>query len=69
MDPNNVKAMYFRGFAMIKLEDFEGAVDVLKDLVNLDPKHSEGAKLLAQAKQLKKAHFEKESKKFAAMFK
>lgn len=69
MDPNNVKAMYFRGYAFIKQELFEEAVDVLKELVALDPKHAEGAKLLAQAKQLKKAHFEKESKKFAAMFK
>lgn len=68
MDPKNIKAMYFRGFAMIKTDDFDGAIKCLQNLVNLEPKHAEGQKLLQHAKKERQVYQEKEGAKYAKMF-
>jgi len=33
MDPNNVKALYFRGKALIEVQEYSQAVDCLQKLV------------------------------------
>lgn len=50
MDPRNLKAMYFRAFALIKTEEFEAAISCLQTLLKVDPNHAEGKKLLVNAK-------------------
>ena len=69
MDPRNLKAMYFRAYALIKTEEFEGAIACLQDLLKIDPQHAEAKKLLASGKKLHQAHFERETAKFASLFK
>ena len=69
MDPGNKKAMYFRAFALIKTEEFEGAISCIQDLLKIDPEHAEAKKLLVNAKKLHQKHFERETAKFASLFK
>lgn len=64
-----MKAMYFRAYALIKVEEFEGAIACLQDLLKVDPEHAEGKKLLVNAKKLHAKHFERETAKFASLFK
>lgn len=68
MDPKNIKAMYFRAFAQLKQEDFDEAVKTLNNLLELDSKHAEAVRLLAQVKKERQAYRDKEGKKFAKMF-
>ena len=68
MSPKNVKALYFRAFALLKLEDFDGAVEAATRLIKIDPKHADGRALLVKAKQAKQAFLERETKKFSKMF-
>lgn len=51
MDPKNTKALYFKGYAELKLQDYEQSVQSLQQCLNLDPNHAEAKKLLLQAKQ------------------
>ena len=46
MDPQNIKAMYFRAFSLLKIEDFDQAVQCVNDLLALQPDHEEAKKLL-----------------------
>ena len=69
MDPRNVKAMYFRAYALIKTQEFESAVVCLQRLLKVDPEHGEGKKLLVSARKAHSRHVEEESSKYAALFK
>ena len=42
MDPNNIKALYFRAQAYLKIEEFDHAVECLNKLLDIDAQHSEG---------------------------
>ena len=50
MQSENIKALYFRAYALLKLEDFERAVECATSLIKADPKHADGRALLAKAK-------------------
>ena len=69
MDPNNIKALYFRSQALSKLEDFEQSVKCLEKIMTLDPQHAEAKQVLAKTKKLRQDYRDRESKKFAQMFK
>ena len=51
MDPNNLKAHYFRAFAQLKTDDYDGALKTCENLLQLDALHTEGKKLMAQIKK------------------
>lgn len=59
MDPNNVKGLYFRGYAFLELQEYEKSVECLQKLVNLDPKHADGRALFEKAKKIRKDFLEK----------
>lgn len=68
MDPNNVKALYFRGFAHLELLEYSPSVDVLTKLCVADPNHVDGRNLLLKAKKAKKDYLDAEHRKFSKMF-
>mmetsp|Transcript_17944 Transcript_17944/g.30530 ORF Transcript_17944/g.30530 Transcript_17944/m.30530 type:complete len:88 (-) Transcript_17944:55-318(-) len=69
MAPNNVKALYFRAFALLKLEDFDEAVNWAQKLLVVDPNHAEGKTLLVKAKKMRQDFRDREGRKFAKLFK
>lgn len=54
MDPRNTKCLYFRGKALIELQEYDRSVETLKQLVEIDPSHAEGRKEFERAKQIRK---------------
>lgn len=68
MDPNNIKAMYFRSQALLKEEEYDQSVDCIEKLLELDASHAEAKKLLARVKKTRQAYRDKETKKFKGMF-
>jgi len=68
LSPNNVKAMYFKGYAHVKLKEYDEGRVVLERLLTVDPEHGEGKKLLAVAKKQKLVDQQNEAKKYAKMF-
>ncbi len=54
MDPDNVKCLYFRGNALVELQEYAKGVETLQRLVTVDPKHAEGRALFERAKKVKK---------------
>ena len=53
MSPGNVKALYFRAQAQIKLENFEDAVKCIQQILVKDPEHLEAKSLLVKAIKLR----------------
>ena len=51
MDPKNTKALYFCGYAQMKLEEFEEAVKTLEKCIDIDPANIEAKKLIVQTKK------------------
>ena len=45
--------MYFKGFAHVKLKEYDEGQVILERLLTVDPEHGEGKKLLALAKKQK----------------
>ena len=41
MDPKNIKALYFRSQAYLKIEEFDQAVECLNKLLEIDTEHAE----------------------------
>jgi Flp pilus assembly protein TadD len=41
MDPNNIKALYFRGKAQYSLEEFDNAITTLTRLCVIDPNNAD----------------------------
>ena len=68
MDPQNVNAMYFRAYALLKIEDFDQSVQCVTQLLTIQPDHEEAKKLLQLAKKQRNEFRERESKKFGKMF-
>lgn len=68
MDPNNVKCLYFRGNALLELQEYERSVECLAKLVQTDPKHADGRALFEKAKKVKKDFLEAQHKKFSKFF-
>ena len=58
MDPNNIKAYFFRGKALIETQEYDKAVEALAKLVHIDPNHVEGRNEYARAKKIKKDFLE-----------
>ena len=69
MDPGNLKALYFRSQALIKVEDFEQAVSCLNQMLEKDPEHKDAKVMLVKAKKQRQEYRDREAKKFAQMFK
>jgi len=67
-DAANAKALWRRGVARTKLEDFEGAAADLKALLAADPKNREGRKAYADLQAAKKAYKAKEKAAFGGLF-
>ena len=67
-DAANAKALWRRGVARTKLEDFEGAAADLKRLLEADPKNREGRKAYAELQAAKKARKAKEKATFGGLF-
>lgn len=68
MDPNNVKAMYFRSQALLKEEEYDQSIECIEKLLSLDAEHAEAKKLLVRVKKIRQAYRDRESKKFKGMF-
>jgi len=54
LPPNQVKALYFKGFAHVKLMEYDEGQLALEKLLTIDATHEEGKKLLEAAKKQKK---------------
>ena len=68
MDPNNVKCLYFRGNALLELQEFERSVECLHHLVQVDPSHADGRALYERAKKAKKEFLDAQHKKYSKFF-
>jgi cytochrome c-type biogenesis protein CcmH/NrfG len=68
MDASNVKALYFRGNALMELQEFDRSIECLSKLVQVDPKHTDGRALFEKAKKVKKDYQEAQHKKFSKFF-
>ena len=68
MDPNNVKALYFRGIAFLELQDYKESVESLQKLVHVDPTHVDGRAYFEKAKKARKDFLDSQHKKFSKMF-
>ena len=68
MDPSNVKCLYFRGNALLELQEHARSVECLAKLVQIDPKHADGRSLFEKAKKVKKEFQEAQHKKFSKFF-
>ena len=63
MDENNMKALLRRASACIELQNFDGAFEDVKRVLELDPNSKEGEKLMAQlAEKVTKAVVEEKPK-------
>lgn len=69
MDPKNVKAMYFRAQAQLNMGLYEEAVKTVERLLEIDPEHKEAKKFLTMAKKERQQYRERETAKFAKLFK
>jgi len=67
-DPTNLKALYRRGLAYSKSQDFDRAQTDLKDLLKVDPQNAEAKKELATIATALKQFREKEKKVFGGIF-
>ena len=65
MDPKNVKALYFRGYAQLKVLDHEAAVKTIEECLEVDPAHGEAKKLLVLAKKERNQERDKQGKQFS----
>ncbi len=54
MDANSVKGLYFRGIALLELQEYQQSVECLEKLVKVDPNHADGKAMLAKARKVKK---------------
>jgi peptidyl-prolyl isomerase D len=68
MDPNNTKALYFRGKAYLETQEYAKAVDSLTNLCRIDPNHSDGRAELERAKKVKKDFQEGQTKLYSKFF-
>ena len=68
MDPNNIKALYFRAQALLKVEEFDQSAEALNKLLSLDSGHAEAKQLLTKVKSIRQEYRDREGKKFAKMF-
>ena len=68
MDLKNLKAMYFRAFALSKTMEYDQAVWLLQEILAIDPEHVEAKKLVAQVKKERQAYGDRAFKKFENMF-
>jgi tetratricopeptide (TPR) repeat protein len=69
MDPKNIKAYYFRTHAQLNLGLYEEAVKTVEALLEIDPTHAEAKKLLGRAKDERQKYRERETAKYAKLFK
>ena len=68
MDPNHVKCLYFRGFALLEVQEYDQAVECLQRLVHVDPSNQDGRNLFERAKKVRKDFRDAAHKKLSKMF-
>ena len=49
LDPRHIKAMFLKGRALIEMTEFKQAIEVLKELLEVDSEHAEAIKELKRA--------------------
>lgn len=59
LEPENVKALFFRGRALLNLTEYEKAIEIFNKLLAMDNANVDAAKELARAKKERKAYEEK----------
>ena len=69
MDPNAVKALWFRGKAFAMLKEWDNAIDALQKACKIDQGNAEFRKELEQVKQKKLSEFQKQNQLYVNMFK
>lgn len=68
MDPNNTKALYFRGKAYLETQEYGKAVEYLTKLCRIDPNHADGRAELERAKKTKKDFLDGQTKLYSKFF-
>lgn len=66
-DPTNPKARFRRAKARLEQKEYEGAVEDLNRLLEVEPNSTDGQKLLREAKRLWKKSDERQASTFAKM--
>lgn len=67
-EEDNQKALYRRGLAYTKNQDFERAKNDFRELIRLDPQNNEAKKELNNVAIAIKQHAQKEKKVFGSIF-
>eukprot|EP01095_Lingulamoeba_sp_RSL-Kostka_P006790 TRINITY_DN214_c2_g1_i1.p1 TRINITY_DN214_c2_g1~~TRINITY_DN214_c2_g1_i1.p1 ORF type:complete len:250 (-),score=101.54 TRINITY_DN214_c2_g1_i1:170-919(-) len=68
-DENNVKALYRRGCAYLKIKDLDAAQEDLENIISIDPNNGSAKKQLKICKKAQKKYEENEKKRYQRMFK
>jgi len=68
LEPGAVKPMYREAQALVALQEYSDAIDVLKKLVQLDPSNTAARRLLVSAREEQKEVSAATKKSFAGMF-
>lgn len=59
LEPENIKALFFRGRALLNLTEYEKAIEIFNKILSLDKDNTDAVKELARAKKERKAYEDK----------
>lgn len=59
LEPENIKALFFRGRALLNLTEYEKAIEIFNKILSLDKDNADAVKELARAKKERKAYEDK----------
>jgi len=59
MEPNNIKALFFRGRAYLNLQEYVKAIEIFDKILSIEPDNKDVLKEVAIAKKEKKKYEEK----------
>lgn len=68
IEPNNVKALYRRGLALLSAGESENALVDFQRVLQLDPRNSAAAQQIAHCQKLHREAYEKDKKLYKNMF-
>ena len=64
IDPNNIKALFFRGKAFLNLLEYDQAIEIFQKIQTIDSENKDVVKEIAKAKKEKKKYLEKQKELF-----
>lgn len=64
IDPNNIKALFFRGKAFLNLLEYDQALEIFQKIQTIDSENKDVVKEIAKAKKEKKKYLEKQKELF-----